>query len=286
MATPTSLLTAACLLLSAIPAAAYQTDGSVLLDEEPGEVEGPLDATYPEDALVLDDMILEPGQVVLRDPGQGPPRGKAGLHAMIQYGTQYWPGGKLPVVFDPAIEPSQRELFFEACREWEAVARVRCVPRLRESGYLQVVVGEGCWSHVGYRRGFLWWWEERKLSLGEGCWTRGVILHELGHAFGFMHEQQRGDRDDYIRVLWDNIEPERHPQYQVVEGYTLGTPYDFESIMHYWRDEFAKEPGLPAFEGREGYEDQARWAGRRERLSESDAKAMSLVYGLPEARCP
>ena len=34
----------------------------------------------------------------------------------------------------------------------------------------------------------------------------GSTMHEMYHCLGFFHEQSRTDRDDYVTIMWDNIQ--------------------------------------------------------------------------------
>ena len=36
---------------------------------------------------------------------------------------------------------------------------------------------------------------------------QGTIMHEFLHALAFHHEHMRADKDDYVTIHWDNIEP-------------------------------------------------------------------------------
>jgi hypothetical protein len=60
-----------------------------------------------------------------------------------------------------------------------------------------------------------------------------TLLHEAMHALGFHHEQSRADRDDYVEIhpsLKGNAQYVKLP----AENWTdTGSPYDFDSIMHY-----------------------------------------------------
>lgn len=59
-----------------------------------------------------------------------------------------------------------------------------------------------CWSLVGNRQV-----RRQELSIGAGCDRIATVQHELLHALGFWHEQSRSDRDDYVRIIWDRIQP-------------------------------------------------------------------------------
>ena len=49
--------------------------------------------------------------------------------------------------------------------------------------------------------------------LGYTCATRGIVMHELFHALGRFHEQNRPDRDDYVTVDKSNVEKSKPSLY-------------------------------------------------------------------------
>ena len=69
-------------------------------------------------------------------------------------------------------------------------------------------------------------------------------VHELVHTLGFVHEHTRPDRDDFISVNTDNIEPGKEKNFEKrLEGTSdlfekgsvdsRNTPYDVLSLLHY-----------------------------------------------------
>lgn len=59
------------------------------------------------------------------------------------------------------------------------------------------------------------------------------MVHEMLHAAGFVHEQNRSDRDEYIRLIKENLGDS-------IDNKNMGkmdtfdrNPYDYESIMQY-----------------------------------------------------
>ncbi len=39
-------------------------------------------------------------------------------------------------------------------------------------------------------------------------------MHEVLHAGGFYHEQSRGDRDEFITIVFDEIAPEFRDEFE------------------------------------------------------------------------
>ena len=58
-------------------------------------------------------------------------------------------------------------------------------------------------------------------------------MHEFGHALGLWHEQMRFDRDQYIKVLYQNLGFYQGQYQRVDETVSHGVPYDYGSVMHY-----------------------------------------------------
>ena len=69
---------------------------------------------------------------------------------------------------------------------------------------------------------------EQNINLHDRCGL-GAVIHEIGHAAGLWHEQQRNDRDRHIfvdpQLPWYN-----HP---LGSGALDSGPYDYGSAMHY-----------------------------------------------------
>ncbi len=79
------------------------------------------------------------------------------------------------------------------------------------------------------------------LFLGPNCVRFSTAVHELGHAIGFYHEHSRGDRDQYVTILQNNVFPGITGAFNISSGNTLGLGYDYASIMHYSSRAFSRD---------------------------------------------
>ncbi|XP_065051141.1 uncharacterized protein LOC135680862 isoform X2 [Rhopilema esculentum] len=153
---------------------------------------------------------------------------------------------------------------------------IQIKPRTTEPSYVHFLKGGGCWSLIGRVGG------KQQISVGSGCGHKGVVIHELMHAIGFWHEQSRPDRDKYVKVIYENVldgYSSQFKKYDKGEIDSLGSPYDYNSVMHYGPRAFSKN-------GRDTIElVNATFPvklGQRSGLSDTDIKQIALLYKCKE----
>ncbi|KAF7641149.1 hypothetical protein LDENG_00291960, partial [Lucifuga dentata] len=113
-------------------------------------------------------------------------------------------------------------------QSFHAVSCIRFVRRSNQRDYLRIRSLNGCYSYIGRR------FKGQDLSLKRsGCVYHDTVQHEVLHAMGFHHEQKRSDRDQYIRVVLENVIPGKEHNFDKVNTLNQGTTYDYGSVMHY-----------------------------------------------------
>uniref|UniRef100_A0A3B4EZZ5 Metalloendopeptidase n=1 Tax=Pundamilia nyererei TaxID=303518 RepID=A0A3B4EZZ5_9CICH len=108
----------------------------------------------------------------------------------------------------------EKKTILEAMKGFETATCVCFIPRTAEGAYLTIEPRYGCSSLLG--------------RIGE--------MQMLLHALGFYHEHTRSDRDEYIRVNWQNIIKDYYIDFYKKDSYNLNTKYDYSSVMHYGRE--------------------------------------------------
>jgi len=176
------------------------------------------------------DMILTPEQVKEKKDGT------------VSYASTVGLQWKLPIAYklssEIARDSSAVRQINLAIADYHRYTCLRFKKRTTESAYLYLQGGGGCSSPVGYNS----WRKVNKITLGRGCRYKATIMHEIGHSIGFYHEQSRPDRDKYITINYGNIM--RGMAYNFdkhTRGIdSLGTTYDYSSMMHYGATAFSK----------------------------------------------
>jgi hypothetical protein len=185
-----------------------------------------------------------------------------------------WPGGIVPYLFDTnyTITTTQKNIILAGLREWELAANVKFVPYTNQANYVLLQ-----YTNDGSGTGYYLSGSPATMML-HGL-ARGLMCHEGGHLFGFQHEHQRTNRNNYIVVNYANVLGATNGEgaFVIDTNSTSFGAYDLVSVMHYGPDSFTNGLGdsldpLPAYE--KFYYKIGNLA-----LSIGDRAAVSNLYG-------
>jgi hypothetical protein len=181
--------------------------------------------------------------------------------------SHLWANGDIPYVIDGSAQSKADWIQWAIGQVNETSLNVR--PRTAaDSDYVVFRdSGSGCSSYLGRIGG------AQEIEVG-GC-GKGSIIHEILHASGFYHEQSRGDRDEYVSIVWDEITPGYQSAFEKRDdrGQDIG-PYDYGSIMHYGRLAFSRT-GKPTIITKNANAS----IGQRDGMSPYDKAAVESLYG-------
>ncbi|MBT8484820.1 MAG: hypothetical protein HKO59_11210 [Phycisphaerales bacterium] len=187
-----------------------------------------------------------------------------------------WPDGFVYYEFDPAVASIDRTAFVSSLGDLEAVCGLRFFERTDEPDYIFItnstVPGVSFSSSIGMAGGMQ--------TIGMSIWDNpSVVWHEMMHAVGFFHEQSRPDRDEYVEIVWGNIDSAFAGNFSLVASSIPNGPYDFASIMHYSCCSFSVNGGR-TIDVRPPH--QTRWQFRLStipELSNGDIWTLTDLYG-------
>ncbi|XP_054626578.1 low choriolytic enzyme-like [Dunckerocampus dactyliophorus] len=176
----------------------------------------------------------------------------------------------VPYSISRQYSSGERDTIIEGLRSFAASTCIRFTPLNGQRDFVDIQSRSGCYSFVG-RRG-----RGQVVSLSrQGCVFQQIIQHELLHALGFNHEQTRSDRDEHVQIRLQNVIPGMESNFRRINTRNLGTPYDYNSVMHYGRFAFSRNRRATIVP----IPDNNVSIGRATRMSPIDIRRVNLLYG-------
>ncbi|XP_064646659.1 uncharacterized protein LOC135499675 isoform X2 [Lineus longissimus] len=185
-----------------------------------------------------------------------------------------WPNGIVPFVFDAYVSAYEKDRINSALSVYGEKTCIKLTPRTNEGDYLSIKTSDdGCWSYVGRKGG------KQDLNLNRNsCLAKdGTIQHELLHSFGYWHEHTRPDRDSWVTINMDNVEPDYQNNFEKQpNSHINGFDYDYSSIMQYPKWAFAIDEAIDTIIPNRK---TTAVLGQRDKITDLDLAELNYLYG-------
>jgi len=163
------------------------------------------------------------------------------FYSNISPATVPWTNGIVPYQFTNTLTAAQQQTYLNGLREWELAANVKFVPYTNQAK----------WILFCYDTNFLDYVSGGSYSpqiVTVSSLSRAQVCHEMGHSFGFTHENIRPDTTNFVLVLTNNIsnEPSNIYWFTIDPTSVTNGNYDYESVMHLGWDFDSTNPGALA----------------------------------------
>jgi hypothetical protein len=187
-----------------------------------------------------------------------------------------WPGGIVPYEITNTLTAAEQQTLLDGLREWELAANVSFVPHTNQSRWVLFAYNTNSLDAVlvGYT----------PQVVTVSSLSRAQVCHEMGHSFGFTHENIRPDQTNYLMVLTNDIsdEPVNIHWFTVDPTSVTNGNYDFESVMHLGWDFVSVQPGVLATQQpKPAYFPRYQYRMGNLCLSPGDRAALEFLYGPP-----
>jgi hypothetical protein len=186
-----------------------------------------------------------------------------------------WPGGIVPYEFTNSLSPAETNVYFNGLREWQLAANVQFVPHTTQTHWVLFTYNTNWIDNVSSTT--------NPQVVTVSSLSRAQVCHEMGHSFGFTHENIRPDAANFITVLTNNISGESSNLvfFTIDPGSVTNGNYDFESVMHLGWDFESTNSGVATQQPKPPYFPRYQYRMGNYCLSPGDRAALAYLYGAP-----
>src|ERR1039458_457906 len=185
-----------------------------------------------------------------------------------------WPGGVVPYEFTNTLTAAMKQTYLDGLREWELAANVKFVPHTNQTRWILFTY------NTNFQNTFYGNYNPQVVDISS--LSRAQVGHEMGHSFGFNHENIRPDQTNYLIIISNNVAP-GNLSFLLADPTTVTNgSYDYESVMHLSWDFGSTQQGVLATQQpRPPYFPRYQFRMGNLCLSPGDRAALKFLYGPP-----